>query len=123
MDDLYGIWIPEDFRYFMLFLSSSNSYFIISKNPPGREQFGTDNLAIEWGSYGSSFIVNPNDFLPRVALMDFSRQGCYGTDRDIRSQLQTYWTFTPPTSEIYIQDGLTNKLVRCQSIEFAPIKL
>jgi hypothetical protein len=135
MEDLYGIWTQEDgfSRYFVLFLTNSNSYFVISKNRGWQEgMYKNENLAIEWGSYVPEQIeeitnsdFDPYNVKPRIARINFFKEGWYGSDRNICSLLSNSgWIFVPPNpSEIDIQDTSIGKLVRCQSIDFAPIKL
>lgn len=121
MDNLHGVWMPDasSARDFVLFLTTSNKYFIISRSFTS----GNADLAIEWGQYKSEFVHTVND--GSTARMSFSREGCDGTDRDISTFLQTDWFFVPPRlgesqlSEIRISKMRINRLIRCNSIEFS----
>lgn len=90
--------------------------------------YRNEDLAIEWGRYvlqQIEAITNPDVYPYNLARINFFREGYYGSDRNVSSLLSNSdWTFRPPNpSEIYIQDTQIGKLVRCQSIEFAPTKL
>lgn len=113
MDDLYGTWMPASSyaRDFILFLTNSNSYFIIFRD-----------LAVEWGQYESEFIHPVMDLC--VVRMRFYKQGYDGTEKNISTLLETDWHFYPrklgesQLSEITISEMSISKLIRCQSIEF-----
>lgn len=128
MKDLYGAWIAKQpfARDFVLFLTSRNTYLISSQV----SNLGSSDLAIEWGDYRFDFSyeinnksIDPYGVKPHVAKINFDKDGFYGTDSDISSRLQGQWSFVPPKlgepklSEITINGGFVDALVRCQSIE------
>lgn len=128
MDDLCGVWIAKQpfARDFVLFLTSSNTYLISSQV----STLDSSDLAMEWGHYKSGSIheinnksIDPYGMKPHVTEIIFYKDGFYGTNRDISSRLQGQWSFVPPKlgepklSEITINWGSADTLIRCQSIE------